>query len=99
MGDELSQLIDDPLQGHRGEVSVAPIVPGGRDIDERAARRNLRAQIDRLERQLADAFVTAFPMGGLPQPSTAVCAEPRLLDLGELEVVRDELTQRLHEAR
>ena len=101
MGDGLSQLIDDPLQGHRGEVSVAPIVPGGRvdRRDERAARRNLRAQIDRLERQLADAFVTAFPMGGLPQPSTAVCAEPRLLDLGELEVVRDELTQRLHEAR
>ena len=53
----------------------------------------------RLERQLADAFVTAFPMGGLPQPSTAIWAEPRLLDLGELEVVRDELTRRLHEAR
>jgi len=102
MGDGLSQLIDDPLEGPRGEASVAPIVPGvGVDIgaDERAARRNLRAQIDRLERQLADAFVTAFPMGGLPQPPTASWAEPRLLDLGALEVVRDELTQRLHEAR
>jgi hypothetical protein len=102
MGDELSQLIDDPPQGQRGEVTDAPIVPGGRvdsGAGERAARRNLRAQIDRLERQLADAFVTAFPMGGLPQPSRAVCAEPRLLNLGELEVVRDELTRRLHEAR
>jgi hypothetical protein len=102
MGDGLSQLIDDPPQGQRGEASGAPVVPGIRvdaGADERAARRSLRAQIDRLERQLADAFVTAFSMGGLPQPPTTICAEPRLLDLGELEVVRDGLTRRLREAR
>jgi hypothetical protein len=102
MGDGLSQLIDDPPRGQRDEVARAPVVTGAR-VDsagrERAARHDLRAQIDRLERQLADAFVTAFPMGGLPQPSTAVRAEPRMLDLGELEIVRDELTDRLHEAR
>jgi hypothetical protein len=102
MGDELSQLIDDPPQGQRGEAARTPVVSGARvdsDVAERAARRSLRAQIERLERQLADAFVTAFAMGGLPQPPTAVRAEPQLLDLGELEVVRDELTRRLHEAR
>jgi hypothetical protein len=102
MGDGLSQLIDDPPQGHGSEVSVAPTGPGGlvdNDAGQRAARHSLRKQIARLERQLADAFVTAFPMGGLAQPSVSVCSEPRLLDLGELEVVRDELTQRLHEAR
>jgi hypothetical protein len=66
--------------------------------DERAARRTLREQIARLERELADAFVTAFPMGGLPQPAP-VTAHARLLDLGELEVVRDELAERLREAR
>ncbi|MGH2869965.1 MAG: hypothetical protein ACRDNK_20655 [Solirubrobacteraceae bacterium] len=66
--------------------------------DERAARRTLRSQIARLERELADAFVTAFPMGGLAQP-VAVTATPRLLDLGELERVRDELSERLHAAR
>jgi hypothetical protein len=65
---------------------------------EAAARRTLRAQIDRLERELAEAFVTAYPLGGLPQPET-VTAEPRLLDLGELERVRDGLTERLREAR
>jgi hypothetical protein len=65
---------------------------------ERAARRSLRDQIDRLERELADAFVTAYPMGGLDRPVARV-AHPRLLDLGELEVVRDELAQRLHAAR
>jgi len=72
--------------------------PAAATVDERAARRALRGQIAALERQLADAFVTAFPMGGLDQPS-AVAAHPRLLDLGELEVVRDDLAQRLHQAR
>jgi hypothetical protein len=69
--------------------------------DERAARRTLREQIARLERELADAFVTAFGMGGLPQPvgMTSPPAHARLLDLGELEVVRDELAERLREAR
>src|ERR1700761_6548921 len=42
------------------------LVPG---TGEAAARRTLRAQIARLEHELADAFVTAFPMGGLPQPA------------------------------
>jgi len=66
--------------------------------DERAARRTLRSQIARLARELADALVTASPLGGLDQPE-AVGAEPRVLDLGELEQVRDELAERLHEAR
>ncbi|MGO9885045.1 MAG: hypothetical protein ACLPV4_18770 [Solirubrobacteraceae bacterium] len=65
---------------------------------ERAARRTLREQIARLEGELAEAFVTAFPMGGLDRPP-AVISQPRLLDLGELERVRDELASRLHAAR
>ena len=65
---------------------------------ERAARRTMRSQIARLERELADAFVTAYPMGGLGQPSS-VARAPRLLDLGELEVIRDELAERLRAAR
>jgi hypothetical protein len=66
--------------------------------DERAARRTLRTQIARLERELSDAFVTAFAMGGL-QPPPAYASQPKLLSLGELERVRDELAQRLHDAR
>ncbi len=68
------------------------------ELDERAARRSLRGQIARLERDLADAFVTAFPMGGLPQPA-AVAASPRVLGLAELECVRDQLAERLHDSR
>ena len=67
--------------------------------DELAARRSLRAQISRLERELGDAFVTAYPMGGLGEVPAPRPADPRLLDLGELECVRDELAERLHSAR
>jgi hypothetical protein len=67
-------------------------------LGHRAARRSLREQIARLERELASAFVIAFPTGGLERPSRAM-REPRLLDLGELECVRDELVERLRLAR
>jgi hypothetical protein len=85
-------------------VVKAPQVlpPGSRgaivEDGERAARRTLRDQIERLEQQLSNAFVTAYPMGGLEQP-TGPAGEPRLLDLGELEEVRDELAERLRGAR
>jgi hypothetical protein len=68
--------------------------------DELAARRTLRGQISRLERELANAFVTAYPLGGLSQPSGAGGrSDPRLLGLGELERVRDELAERLRSAQ
>jgi hypothetical protein len=67
--------------------------------DERPARRSLRAQIAKLERELAEAFVTAYPMGGLDEEPASSRAGPRLLDLGELERVRDELAARLRTAR
>jgi len=78
-------------------TAVAPLI--GAERDERDARRSLRAQIDKLERELADAFVTAFPMGGLDQEPAKPCRAPRLLDLGELECVRDELAGRVQAAR
>jgi hypothetical protein len=65
---------------------------------ERAARQSLRAQIAKLERELADTFVTAFSMGSLEHLPT-VPGEPRLLGLGDLERVRDELAERLHTSR
>jgi hypothetical protein len=71
---------------------------GGTIADERAARRQLRAQIARLEAQLSDALISAFPYGPV---ATAVSAPggPRLLGLGELERVRDALAARLGTAR
>jgi hypothetical protein len=80
------------------EYPAAPLIAP--EQDERGARRSLRAQIDKLERELADAFVTAYPMGGLDRVEPAGSyAGPRLLGLGELERVRDELAVRVQAAR
>ena len=59
------------LEQETGEDTyVASAITGRVDLglppsDERAARRSMRAQIGRLERDLSDAFVTAYPLGGL----------------------------------
>ena len=69
-------------------------------VAEAAARRTLRMQIALLESELAEAFVTAFEMRiGAPAMTAPAAGVPRLLDLGELERVRDELAGRLHDAR
>jgi hypothetical protein len=93
---ELSRNVHAPQVPPSGGPS--PVRDRFAEPDERAARRTLRDQIARLERELSSAFVTAYPMGGLGQPAS-VAAEPRLLGLGELELVRDELAERLHAAR
>jgi hypothetical protein len=71
----------------------------GVEDEELAARRSLRAQISKLERELADAFVTAYPMGGLGHEVSSRRCDPRLLGLGELERIRDDLAERLRSAR
>jgi hypothetical protein len=56
-------------------------------VDERAARRSLREQIARLERELA-----LLPP---PAPGPLRLGGPRVLDLADLERVRDDLAGRL----
>ena len=73
-------------------ITPAPVV-----LDERAARRDLRDQIARLERDLARSLAQEFPRR---EPARAVRsasaqAGPRLLTLGQLERVRDELADRV----
>jgi hypothetical protein len=70
--------------------------------DERAARRTLRAQIARLERDLGDTVLAAFPHVRAPARVDGPAPRrsgPRVLDLGELEEVRDDLAERLSDAR
>ena len=70
------------------------------EVDEAAARRSLREQITRLERDLADAFVTAFPRTEVDVHVPAPAARgPRVLGLGDLEAQRDALQDRLRETR
>jgi len=69
------------------------------DVDERLARVELRRQVGRLERELAGLFAEAFGRTEVEHRVAAVAAEPRILDLGELERLRDELAGRVGEAR
>ena len=75
-------------------LSLGPV--GTEDL--RAARRSLRDQIARLERQLADCVVSAFPFTAL-EFGVAGPGGPRLLSLGELETLRDSLAERVADAR
>jgi hypothetical protein len=83
------------VEEHRG-VERAFQSPGV--AEEREARRALRIQIARLERALADAFVSAFPTLAL-EVSVPAAGGPRVLTLGELESLRDALIERLAQAR
>jgi hypothetical protein len=75
--------------------AAAPVLP---EVDERAARRTLRGQIARLERDLGAAVVAAYPR--LPAGSASRShGGPRLLGLEELERVRDDLAGRLADVR
>jgi hypothetical protein len=78
--------------------SLSPGVLRAPPVDERAARRTLRAQIARLERELSDVVAAAFPHVALV-PDGPRSPGPRLLGLGELERVRDDLAERVRQAR
>jgi hypothetical protein len=62
--------------------------------DEDAARRTLRAQIARLEREHCAIVSAGYPRLD-PGPRQPSLAGPRLLSLGELERVRDALAARV----
>ena len=73
----IGSAVQDRRAAYGSSLSIrhgSPRVPlprdSGRGRRERAAaRRTLRAQIALLERELAEAFVTAFAMGGLGDPA------------------------------
>jgi len=75
-------------------AAIQQIREAGAAASEGAARRTLREQIARLERELSAITVATYPRlhGCTAVPSLA---GPRLLSLGELERVRDALAARL----
>jgi hypothetical protein len=75
------------------------LVGFGIGIDERKARLELRRQISCLEAELAGLFGEAFGHTEIPHQVGGIGAAPRVLDLGELETVRDRLAERIAEAR
>lgn len=84
----------------RSAGHAAPAPPGWRAADETAARRTLRAQIAKLERELAETTACSRPRDEIDWSIRSPAPRgPRLLSLGELERVRDDLAERLHEVR
>ena len=67
-------------------------------VDEGAARRTLRDQIAKLERELAALFASALSACGLDWQVSSP-GGPRVLDVGDLEALRDELAARVEDAR
>jgi hypothetical protein len=65
--------------------------------DERAARRTLLEQVRRLEEESVGLFASTWPRKGLDlRPSRpSRVGGPRLLTLGELETLRDDLVEHL----
>ena len=87
-----------PVLEREPRLDVAPEV-GLPALDEAAARRDLRDQIARLEAQLGAAVSAGFPHLHPRPPASARAGGGRLLDLGALEGVRDELAERLRTLR
>lgn len=68
--------------------------------DERAARRTLLDQIRRLEEESVGLFCSAWPRKGLDLlPAAPRRAGPRLLTMGELEELRDDLVEHVSRGR
>jgi hypothetical protein len=65
---------------------------------ERPARSQLLEQIAKLETELSQLFVSAFPRQGL-EYGVRSRGGPRLLTLAELEALRDDLAERLRHVR
>ena len=101
----MPELVEDHItERGMGALNRASIVrapsasPLRTRYDEAAARRSLREQIAKLERELAALFAASFPRRGLGWGVKSP-GGPRVLGVGELEEVRDDLAARLEGAR
>jgi hypothetical protein len=88
-------------QGNASPFQQPPLppVPLRERTDERPARRTLKEQIGKLEHELSSLFVSTWPRHGLEFTVPARGRGPRLLSLGELELLRDDLARRVDDGR
>jgi hypothetical protein len=84
------------------QLTIDRGTPAVECVDERAARRSLRAQIARLERELSQVVAGAFPhipVGAGRAASSEAFGGPRLMTLAQLERQRDALAGRVQDIR
>ena len=78
-------------------TSVPVLAPWRTVVDERKARRTMRAQIAQLEDRLSAAVASSFPLGGVVT-TVPNAGGPRLLSLADLERQRDAHAERVADA-
>ena len=78
---------------HTSRPFVPTVAP-----DERLARRTLLDQVAKLEEELAQLFCSTWPRQGF-QWNVGPRGGPRVLSLGDLEELRDELAERVGHVR
>jgi hypothetical protein len=86
-----------PTQPAGERIGAHPAEPGAA-ARERAARRTLLDQVARLEDELGQLFCSTWPRKDF-EWGVAGRGGPRLLSLGELEQLRDDLAARVAHAR
>ena len=70
------------------------------EVDERAARATLRAQVARVEEERAGLVCSAWPrVDPPPRSGSKAAAGARSLSIGELEELRDRLAAELRDAK
>src|SRR5919199_75386 len=79
-------------------AQLHPAFVPGTELDEAAVKRQLREQVARLEAELAALFCSTYPRKGFDWRVSSR-GGPRLLSLGELEELRDELAAKLQHNR
>jgi len=96
------QLYKDTAAFERARTAIRERLSGAflleTEVDEAPARRTLREQIARLERELSSLFASAKPDDGLDW-RTGSSGAPRVLDVGDLEALRDDLAIRVEDIR
>jgi hypothetical protein len=80
-----------------GRAHAAEPVFQQRSTDENAARRSLREQIARLERECSRVAADGFPYIAAPAGANVPGHCPHLLSFAELERLRDRLVGQVHE--
>jgi hypothetical protein len=97
---EAAALREESAVGLTEHAVVDRLAETSREVDEAAARRTLREQIARLERERSALIAASFPHIPVAAGAAARGASgPRLLGLEALERLRDELAGQLQDVR